>query len=160
MSCAHGRRRRSEARLPGPGLTLAGRAAGRRRTGLTPGVSFLKPVRGKQNRSVWFGCGADTRSGACPRPGLLRAVELGVEDEGLTLWFLPLMFCVVSWTCFSKPVFHFIRFGHLKIQNSMPTNTVRAFLALPGGPWPGMGFGPGASVLAHSERSSFLLVAR
>lgn len=29
---------------------------------------------------------------------------------------------------FSKPVFHFIRFGHLQIQNSMPTSTLRAFL--------------------------------
>lgn len=111
---------------------------------------------------MWFGFGADARLGACPRRGLLWAVELGVEDKGLTLWFLPLMFCVVSWTCFSKPIFHFIRFGHLKIQNSMPTNTLRAFLAprrpaLPGGPWPGLGWGLGLAVscaLAQNEAAS------
>lgn len=60
--------------------------------------------------------------GACRRPR-----SPGVEEEGLALW-LELVSCIVSWTCFSKPVFHFIRFGHLKIQNSMPTSALRAFL--------------------------------
>lgn len=36
---------------------------------------------------MWFGFGADARSGARPRWGLPRAAGLGVEGEGLTLQF-------------------------------------------------------------------------
>lgn len=71
----------------GPGLDAGWTCRRRRRSGPTPGVSFLKPVRGKQSRSVWFGFGADARSGARPRRGLPRAAGLGVEGEGLMLRF-------------------------------------------------------------------------
>lgn len=86
VSRAHGWRRRPEAGA-GPGLDAGWTCRRRRRSGPTPGVSFLKPVRGKQSRSVWFGFGADARSGARPRRGLPRAAGLGVEGEGLMLRF-------------------------------------------------------------------------
>lgn len=90
-------------------------------TCLTPGVSFLKTFKRKTKTKA---CNLDLEE---MQDSQLPVLALGSDgDHGawvsrrdLTLWFYSLISCIVFWTCFSKPVFHFTRFGHLKIQNSI-----------------------------------------
>lgn len=97
-------------------------------TRLTRGVSFLKTFKRKTKARV---CGLDLEQPRDREPlfssGSVGAVELGCPGGGpRAVVRASLLYRLLD--LFSKPVFHFIRFGHLQIQNSMPTSTLCAFL--------------------------------
>lgn len=75
---------------------------------------------------VWIWSSREIAS-PCSRLGSVGAVELGCPGGGpRAVARASLLYRLLD--LFSKPVFHFIRFGHLQIQNSMPTSTLCAFL--------------------------------
>lgn len=90
-------------------------------TCLTSGVSFLKTFKRKTKTKA---CNLDLEEVQDSQLPVLALGSVGnhgawVSRRDLMLWFYSLISCIVFRTCFSKPVFHFTRFGHLKIQNSI-----------------------------------------